>query len=152
MSTRTQPINSRAKGAGAEREFARLVHDHLGVTLERNLEQSRNGGHDLIAPGDCPVSAVLDAFAIEVKRYNTLTPALLVRFWDQATRQAEAVGKTPVLAFRADRQDWRVTIPLYALNTQTFGPWTGYEWTAEMSVPAFCGMVRERVSSTTQRR
>ena len=147
MNTRTQPINSRAKGAAAEREFARLVHDHLGVTLTRNLEQTRNGGYDLIALGDCPVSAALNAFAIECKRYGTITPALLVHFWDQAERQAQAAGKVPVLAYRADRQDWRITLPLHVLNAEAYEPWTGYGWTADVSVPAFCTLVLEKTAA-----
>jgi hypothetical protein len=80
------PINSRAKGAGAEREFSRLIEQELGVPLVRNLEQSRNGGHDMTAPGDDPVSRALNAYAIEVKRY------------------------------REDRREWRVLVPLHRLN------------------------------------
>lgn len=75
--TRAKPINSRAKGASAEREFAQLIHQHLGVDLRRNLEQSRSGGHDLVAVGTDSVSLALDAFAIEIKRYALVTPGLI---------------------------------------------------------------------------
>ena len=124
------------------------MNDNLGVTLTRNLEQTRNGGYDLIALGDCPVSAALNAFAIECKRYGTITPALLVHFWDQAERQAQAAGKVPVLAYRADRQDWRITLPLHVLNAEAYEPWTGYGWTADVSVPAFCTLVLEKTAAT----
>lgn len=141
--TRAKPINSRAKGVGAEREFARLIHQHLGAELVRNLEQSRNGGHDLIAPGIDPVSIALDAFAIEVKRYREITPAMLAGFWRQAEQQAHRAEKTPALAYRADRQEWGVIVPLWAINGDAFGQWPGIEWTAAVSVPAFCALVRE---------
>ncbi|MGZ8217873.1 putative PDDEXK endonuclease [Methylomagnum sp.] len=148
--TRAKPINSRAKGAGAEREFSRLVFDHLGVALARNLEQSRKGGHDLLPTGEGPVSLTLDAYAIEIKRYRAITPALLAGFWRQATEQAERAGKVPVLAFREDRQEWRVLLPLVALNAEVFGPWPGLDWTAAVSVPAFCCLIRERAAGGSE--
>ncbi len=91
-------INSRQKGAGGEREFSRVLFDHLGVRLERNLEQSRAGGHDLLVTGSCPVSRALDKFAVEVKRYSSITPALIRRWWEQAEAQARRADKTPCLA------------------------------------------------------
>lgn len=121
MSAQIKPTNSRTKGASAEREFCRLIHAHLGAALARNLEQSRNGGHDLIAPGDDPISAALNRYAIECKRYRTITPGLLAGFWRQAEDQASRCGKAPVLAYRADRQQWRVLVPLRCLNAKAFG-------------------------------
>jgi hypothetical protein len=140
-----KPINSRTKGAGAEREFCRLIHAHLGVVLARNLEQSRNGGHDLIAPGDDPISTAINRYAIECKRYRTITPGLLERFWKQAEAQSEKAGKIPVLAYRADRQDWNVVIPLYSIDPDTFERWSGLQWTATITVEAFCTLVRESI-------
>jgi len=87
-------INSRQKGAGAEREFAGLVHDWSGVRLIRNLEQIRSGGHDLIVHPD-ETGSVVNVFrrlAIECKRYQTVTDGLLAKWWAQAVIQAEAVG------------------------------------------------------------
>jgi Holliday junction resolvase len=140
------PINSRAKGAGAEREFSRLIEQELGVPLVRNLEQSRNGGHDLTAPGDDPVSRALNAYAIEVKRYREITPALLDRFWQQAEAQARSAAKIPALAYREDRREWRVLVPLHRLNGD-FGDWGGIAWTAEMTAQAFCELVRDSAKS-----
>lgn len=139
---RAKPINSRAKGASGEREFAKLVHQHLGVELRRNLEQSRQGGHDLVAIGADPISRALDAYAIEVKRYAAITPAMMAEFWSQAEAQAARASKTPALAYRRDREEWRVCVPLRALNGG-FGDWPGFEWTATLSVEAFCALVRE---------
>lgn len=144
-STRVKPINSRAKGAGGEREFAKLVLDHLGVSLVRNLEQSRAGGHDLTTTSTDPVSLALDAYAIEVKRYAAISPAMLAGFWEQAESQARRTSKTPALAFRVDRQDWRLIVPLRALNGDVFAEWPGIEWTAQISVAAFCNLIRESI-------
>ena len=49
-----------------------------------------------------------------------------------------------MLAYRADRREWRVLMPLSAINAEAFGQlWDGIEWTAELSVTAFCAIVRE---------
>ena len=114
-------INSREKGVGAEREFSRLVHDLTGVKLARNLEQSRSGGHDLDAVGDDPSAQSLNRFAIEVKRYGKVTPAMLAAFWLQAQEQAVLAKKVPALAYRADRHEWRVILPLAEVNGDVFG-------------------------------
>jgi hypothetical protein len=120
------------------------VQEHLGVELVRNLEQSRQGGHDLVPVDTDPVSLALDRFAIEVKRYAAITPALLAGFWLQAESQAARATKTPALAFRADRREWSILVPLSALNGALFRPeWTGIDWTAAVSVPAFCNLIRE---------
>ena len=60
-------INSRAKGASSEREFAGLIHDHLGVKLVRVLDQSRGGGFDLApAPNqEGPVVETVRGLAID---------------------------------------------------------------------------------------
>lgn len=88
-------INRQAKGAAAEREFAALVFDQLGTKLARNLEQSRSGGHDLEAVGDGPAALALRGFAIEVKRYGAITPALLSRFWTQPNLKPVARPECP---------------------------------------------------------
>lgn len=125
-------INSRNKGASAERELAGVLFDALGVRLVRNLDQCRGGGHDLVVAEDQegPVCDYLNSFAIEVKRHQTATPAKISGWWDQAERQALAVGKTPLLAYRADRQSWRVVVPV--LDSQ-----------AEIDLKLFIFMARE---------
>lgn len=97
-------MNSRKKGAAAERELARVIHDHLGVRLVRNLEQSRRGGHDLIPYPDQggPVAVSLARYAIEAKRYSRTTPHLLRGWWAQTCVQAERVG----LTHATDRTGW----------------------------------------------
>jgi hypothetical protein len=56
--------------------------------------------------------------------------------------QAEGVDRWPALAYRLDRQPWRVLVPLAAL-TDAGGPVAALEWTAELSLPAFSAVVRK---------
>lgn len=104
------PKKSQRKGASAEREFAKLLEQHTGITSVRNLEARRTGGHDLLPEPD----SLLDEYAFEVKRYATVTDGLIAGWWQQAVRQAETAGKVPCLAYRADRQSWRVMLPMEA--------------------------------------
>lgn len=89
----------RSKGANAEREFAQLLGERLGLKLERNLEQTRKGGHDLLG---------IPGLAIEVKRCEQLA---INQWWRQAVRQASE-GLIPCLAYRQNRKPWLVALPL----------------------------------------
>lgn len=134
----------RSKGAGAERELAQLLHQHLGVRCRRNLEQVRSGGCDLAVHPD-ETGAVADEmrkFAVEVKRHAKVTPGLIAGWWTQAREQAQRLGLTPCLAYRADRQDWRVVLPLAAL-VPSLESWDGHEWTADLSLVGFVSLIRE---------
>lgn len=123
---------SRNKGAGGERELIRIIEDETGIRLQRNLAQSFGGGHDLIG---------LDHWAIECKRYASISNADKAQFWRQAVTQAKRVGKVPAVCFRADRQDWRAIVPyqsdIYDLDD--------YRCTAEITIELFCGLIRETV-------
>lgn len=135
-------INSRTKGASAEREIVKILQDELGVKLVRNLEQTRNGGHDLIAePG-----SLLDRYAIEIKRYAKISNALLQGFWKQAVEQAKAVNKVPVLIYRQDRSDWLTVIPLHQINP-ALSQSNHFDSIAILSVSAFCAVLRESVEN-----
>lgn len=90
----------RRKGANGERELARLLREHLGANVARNLEQTRQGGADLLG---------LPGWAVEVKRANR--PRLL-EWWLQTCQQAEVTGQRPALFYRLDRHPWRVVIAL----------------------------------------
>ena len=93
-------INSRTKGASAEREVIKLLEDVVrengGGMLKRNLEQWRSGGHDVIG---------LDWLAIEIKRCETL---LIETWWSQTLEQAARTGGEPVLIYRQSRKPWSV--------------------------------------------
>jgi Holliday junction resolvase len=132
-------INSRAKGAAAEREFAQLVRDKTGWVLVRNLDQARSGGYDLIAAEDCP----LHAFAIEVKRHRTVTPYLLAEWWVQAHRQAIRTGKIPLLCYRGDRGKWAVRLPLRCLSGKGY-----HDGQAELSLDDFARMLIDDTDRT----
>ena len=98
------PINSRAKGKSAEREVINLLQPLLPyLKLERNLDQTRDGGHDIKGMG---------RWAAEVKRYAEVAPADFKRFWQQTLDQAKAIHKWPVLFVREDRRDWVVYVRL----------------------------------------
>jgi hypothetical protein len=124
---------SRNKGASGERELIRLIEDHLGIRLERNLAQSFAGGHDLIG---------LDDWAIEVKRYKEVGETEKRAFWVQAVEQANRVGKRPAVCFRADRKPWRV---LVHAGTDLFDE-IDYNATAEVSLDLFFGLIRESIN------
>lgn len=128
----SKPINSREKGAAAEREFAQLIRDLTGWVLLRNLDQSRGGGYDLLAAEDCP----LNLFAIEIKRHAVVRPHQVNEWWEQATQQAIKAGKMPLLACRADRGKWRVIVPVHWLsgNPHHYG-------TAELSLSDFAATI-----------
>lgn len=102
----------------------------------------------MTAPGTDPVSVALDAYAIECKRYRAVTPAMLAGFWRQAEAQAARAAKVPALAYREDRREWRVLVPLSLLSGAFQTGWTGHEWTAEISLNAFCCLIREEVGGS----
>jgi len=138
-------INSRQKGAGAEREFAGLIHDWSGVRLIRNLEQTRSGGHDLIVhPNE--VGSVADSIrklAIECKRYQTATDAQIQKWWAQAVLQADQAGLKPVLAYRANRSPWRVVVPLVHVNP-SLSQNSQLTYIATLSIEGFCHTLSEQ--------
>lgn len=124
--------SSRNKGASGERELIREIEDETGIRLERNLAQSFGGGHDLIG---------LDHWAIECKRYRTITQADKALFWRQAVRQARRVGKEPAVCFRADRSAWRVLVA-WPMHREIYDP-EDFRCASEISLELFCGLIRE---------
>lgn len=101
-------INVRTKGHGGEREVCRAIADALGVKMERNVDQVRDGGADIIS---------LKPFAIEVKRQQQLS---IKRWLAQAQKQTTRENPIPVLWFRQDRQKWRVMVPVDWLVRKKF--------------------------------
>ena len=93
---------SRRKGASAEREVFKLIGAKLGISVERNLTQTRDGGYDTrIGP-----------WSIEVKRCEALAvPA----WWKQACEQADASGGLPMLLYRRNRYPWLGVVSGYTL-------------------------------------
>lgn len=92
-------INIRNKGASGERELAKWLHTnlHLDELPQRNLEQVRSGGSDLI----------VYPFYFECKRCETLS---LKDWWIQVKYEALKVNAIPVVAFRQNRKQWEFLI------------------------------------------
>jgi|TARA_R110002096_G_scaffold331955_1_gene525981 hypothetical protein len=104
------PINARNKGASGEREFCEWIYrSGLVETMpDRNLEQVRHGGIDVI-PEDHP-------FAYEVKRVETVTYfTTFDKWWVKAKRDADLLGREPVVAHRKNRGNWMFCVSLKSL-------------------------------------
>jgi Holliday junction resolvase len=89
---------SRTKGAAAERELCKLLSEELGVTVQRNVDQARNGGADCLE---------LQGFAIECKRHERLSRPT---WWAQAVEQGEKVKAEPLVFYRRSREPWQALI------------------------------------------
>lgn len=90
---------SRDKGQRGEREVCKILGEALGISLNRNLEQTRDGGCDIVVNAH---------WYIEVKRQEKYE---VDKWWSQAVSQAREKDKFPALFFRKSRQDWRVIMP-----------------------------------------
>ncbi len=89
---------SRNKGARAETEVLKLLGAELGVALDRNISQTRDGGADCLC---------VKGWAIEVKRVEKLSRQA---WWRQAVAQARAIGAEPMLFWRQSRKPWTAWI------------------------------------------
>lgn len=106
-------VNGRNKGKAGEREAANVLvgwAKEVGVEIgiERNLTQTRGGGHDLSG---------LEPFglAVEVKRHENPN---LPGFWRQAVKQGELAGCTPVLMWRQNRRPWAFRVRAFVWPSQ----------------------------------
>lgn len=105
--------SSQLKGKAGEREVADMLFYATGKMVTRNLDQTRNGGHDLDGvPG----------LSIEVKRQERLN---INTWWKQTTRQANQVEGIPVLAYRQNYKPWKfiVTNEKVYMDKPTFLDW-----------------------------
>ena len=118
----------RTKGAAGERELFALLSEQLGVTVTRNLTQTRGGGADAL---DVP------GWAIECKRQEALS---IASWWSQATRQAEATGRKPALFYRQSRKPWRAVLDLSHVAPGIF---TTPGSLCELALSDACTVIRE---------
>lgn len=113
-------INSRTKSKVGELEFIHLLASELGIRMTRNMVQSREVGCDLIPTPDpdsnASVIAFMAKFAVAVKRYSSAKPSDVENWWRQAIKQAGNAEKMPLLAYRTDRAQWLIRVPLASLN------------------------------------
>jgi hypothetical protein len=94
----------RTKGAAGERELIKLLAQDLGLDLERNLDQVRCGGADILG---------VDGWIIEVKRCEVLAKDM---WWKQVQKAAlKYPHKTPAVAYRRSRQSWVFMLPFSLL-------------------------------------
>ena len=116
---------SRNKGAAGEREVAKLINEHLGITLRRRLAQYQAGGHDLDG---------WDGVCVEVKRHKKAGQGDIATWWQQTLEQCTG-GEAPVLAYRADLQQWR-----FIIRPIDWGGVVGEP--AEVDIDGLCAWVR----------
>lgn len=120
----------RTKGAAAERQFANMLTDDLGVSVKRALDQTREGGADI----------VLGIFAIQVKH---AAKAAIKSWWQQTVTDAHKAKKIPVLAYKINRQGWRIRMRMkevVGLNAD----WTfDHQYTEELDYQGFLLRIRE---------
>jgi hypothetical protein len=92
-------INVKSKGSSGEREMCAWLINNLHVDAKRNLEQTRDGGIDIIIP----------PFGVEVKRCETLN---LKDWWIQAKTAClnHPDDLMPVVAFRQNKSKWEFLI------------------------------------------
>lgn len=135
---------SRDKGKRGELEIARMIREGLGVTVERNLAQWRDGGTDLVPAGDPDGWDALDkavaGFAWEVKNQASQSPAR--QWWAQTLSQAQAVSRVPVLAYKVPYRGWRFRVALADLGLPV--P-RDYEHTAVLGWDGMAALIRQRV-------
>lgn len=123
---------SRNKGAAGERELFRILSYELGVAVRRKLGAARDGGCDgMDVPG----------WAVEVKRTEVLT---LPPFWAQAKRQAEQLGRRPVLFWRKSRAKWVAFMDPHDLAPEIFQP--GGD-PLSLPLPRWCELARSLMPS-----
>jgi hypothetical protein len=100
----------RTKGHGGERELCKELAFllNLKTPLERNVDQVRDGGADIIT---------LRPFAIEVKRQE----ALHINAWvEQAKSQVTRKNPIPVLFYRQNNRQWHIMLPINVVARKEF--------------------------------
>lgn len=85
-------VNIRSKGQNFERKMSKMFNESFGLSTERNLQQSINGGDDLMG---------VPFFSIELKKHNTKA---IGTWWKQCAASAKAQNKMPVLIYEMPRQ------------------------------------------------
>ena len=102
-------VNSRNKGANGEREAAKWLASkfNLAELPERNLEQVRKGGHDLVG---------FPPFCFEVKRQEQLE---LRKWWVQAVNASTQEYNVPVVLYRQNRKKWKFLISAREIGLDT---------------------------------
>lgn len=134
-------VNSRHKGASFERQIAAELHQMLGLTFKRDLEQYRAADHgDLICEDkDWP-------FLLELKRYAS--GQFKYSWWEQADTAADRLGLWPVVIYKFDRLPLRVRLSLETVSRCIGGGEVAAEHDCLIDIPleGFCYLAREAMA------
>lgn len=107
-------VDSRAKGARAEADLVKKLHQVTGHNFKRvPLSGGLDASHGL--KGDLYIPNSLNIFCIEVKHYKDdhisskiltdKTPQIL-EWWQQTIREAAQISRKPLLIYKFDRSKW----------------------------------------------
>lgn len=91
-------VNSREKGAGGEREFAKMCREHGFDGARRGQQFSGIEGEDVVG---------LPGVHVEVKRVQALN---IDKAMAQSIKDA-GEEQIPIVAHRKDRKKWLITMP-----------------------------------------
>ena len=102
-------INGIKKGKAGEREAANWLAKrfNLAESPTRNLDQTREGGHDLNG---------FPPFCIEVKRQETLSKR---DWWLQVTASVTKEYSIPVVMYRQNHKKWKFLISARYIGIST---------------------------------
>ena len=105
--------SARVKGHSFENKMKHAVNEYLEkynlpYSVSRNLNQTRDGGADLIG---------LDNFQIECKRYKKNNSDLPQNaWWKQVLDSCKENNDIPILIWKYDYQDVQVQFPVVMFN------------------------------------
>lgn len=102
-------INGINKGKQGEREAAEWLYKEFNLSIkpERNLEQTRDGGHDLNG---------FQPLCVEVKRCETLAKR---DWWLQVTSAVTKEYSVPIVMYRQNRKKWKFLISARSIGLPT---------------------------------
>jgi hypothetical protein len=108
--------------------------------------------------GDLVTNAERFPFVVEVKRHEKCTlntiindrPSPIWQWWRQAQRDAERVGKEPMLWFRKNNMRFWVVVVRrdYCLKTSILDGVEAHAWTDELAAKVSCGAIPRAFLST----
>ena len=96
-------VNSKQKGARAEREVAKILRNHGFADARRTAQYCGNTGDAADVEG-------VPGFHLEVKIRDEKGHLAIDKWWAQAVRDSDFTGNIPVLVHRKDGQKWKITM------------------------------------------
>lgn len=117
-------VNIRVIGQNFERKMAKMFNESFGIDCQRNLQQSINGGDDLLG---------VPFFSVELKKHKQKS---IGTWWRQCQESARRQGKMPVLIYEMPRRK-----PTVVMNGADVLHVLGYPALPEASNRLFVGLV-----------